>query len=555
MNWQDVQKLRKGGQLKEAREVALSILAVHPDDFKVRSQLEWVTFAEIKQTVGRIEAALKAGQRANSEDMNLVWIRWVEYQQSEPRVPEMACSMIVGQITKIGHLLPKYADTIYWLRPDGLRDEDWQPNVFEGKTYPSLAAKIALALCKWIKANPDTSTDEDVSMALEWIEGAKERAPGDYELWLNWNAAILFRQRGEFQRATELLTSVIKAKRNEFWVWAEAGRLYRSEQPELALSCFCRALECPAESKFLVRAHRELAELLAEQEEYAQASREVAITIDVRQSEGWPVGREMEALIAKPWYDPSAEGAENPKAFYGRHSPAALALCFDVVETKAANYLGLLVPHTPKDPRPGWKPRPLPRFAVQDDKGRTWSLVGPGMKKLKFEVGAPLTVVIGRQDGEDRQTIVHVSSRTEGARWDCLEQGAGFVVREATASERLKVYVVGGGEVLGVDGPADNTLSVGDGVRLGLVRNPKNDRLDALKAERGEVSDKVVKRVTGQLLRNPKGFAFVDGVYVSHRLVEAIDNAVEDVVAVAVYEKHPKEDKFAWRVIAMRAAA
>jgi len=93
--------------------------------------------------------------------------------------------------------------------------------------------------------------------------------------------AILLRQMGDFQGAAELLASVIKTKRNEFWVWAEAGRLYQLEQPELALACFCRALECPAEPKFLVRAHRELAELLAEQEEYAQASREVAMSIDV----------------------------------------------------------------------------------------------------------------------------------------------------------------------------------------------------------------------------------------------------------------------------------
>lgn len=554
MNWQDVQNLRKSGQLKGAREAALDILAADPDDFKTRSQLEWVTFGEIKQAVVRIESVLKAGQRANPQDVNFVLTRWEEYQQSEPRVPEMACSMIIGQIAKIGHLLPKFSDIIYWLRPDGLRDEDWQPNVFEGKAYPSLATKIALALCKWIKANPDASTDEDVGMALEWIDRSQKDATGDFPLWLNWNAAILFRQRGDFQRATELLTSVIKAKRNEFWVWAEAGRLYQSEQPELALSCFCRALECPAEPKFLVKAHRELAELLAEQEEYAQASREIAITIDIRQAEGWPVGRQMEGMIASSWYDPSAEGAEDPKEFYGRNSPAALALCFDVVETKAASYLGLLIPHTPKEPRPGRKAKPLPRFAVNDNKGRAWSLVGPGMKKLKFEVGAPVTVVIGRQNGEDKQTIVHVSARPEGKRWDCLEQGAGVVVREASDEKPLKVFIVGVGDESGIDGPADKTLRIGDGVRFSTVRNPKNDRSDAFNVERGELPDKDVKLIQGQLRRNHKGFAFVDDAFVAPPLVESVDSTIADVVAVAVYGKHPKEERRAWRVITLKAA-
>ncbi len=549
MNWQDVQKLRTAGQLREARKAALEILEADPNDFKTRSQLEWVIFGEIKQAVTQIETALKANQRVSSEDVNFVLTQWEEYQQSQPRVPEMACSMIIGQMTKVAHLLPKYSDVIYWLRLDGLRDEDWKPNEYQGKSYPSLATKIALALCKWIKAQPDSLADEDMDMALEWIEAAKKSATGDFPLWLNWNAAILFRKKGEFQRATELLTSVIKAKRNEFWVWAEAGRLYLSEQPELALACICRALECPAEPKFLVRAHRELAELLAEQEEYAQASREIAITIDIRQAEGWPVGREMEALIARPWYDPSAEGAEEPKVFYGKHSPAALALCFDVVETKAATYLGLLVPHVPKEPRPDWKPKPLHRFATKDAKGLAWSLVGLGMKKLKFKAGAPLTVVIGRQHGDDRQTIVHVSARLEGKQWDCLESGAGVVAREATADKSMKVFVVGSGEELGVDEMPEESLRIGEGVRFGLARNPKNNRAEAFNVERGETPEKGVKVIRGQLRRNPKGFGFVDDAFVASHIVESIAPDVADVSALAVLGKHPVKDERSWRVL------
>lgn len=553
MNWHDVRDLHKEGKLKEARDAARCILEENPNDFKTRSQLEWVIFKEIKQAVARIESALKASQRADTRNLNFVMTRWEEYQQSQPRVPEMACSMIVGQITKIAHLLPKYADIIYWLRLDGLRGEDWQPNEYQGKSYPSLATKIALALCKWIKAHPDASTDEDLDMALEWIEAAKKNAMGDFPLWLNWNAAILFRKKGDFQRATELLTSVVKAKRNEFWVWAEAGRLYQSEQPELALSCFCRALECPAESKFLVKAHRELAELLAEQEEFAQASREVAITIEIRQAEGWPIGREMEALIASPWYDPSAEGAEDPKEFYGRHSSAALALCFDIVETKAASYLGLLIPHTPKEPRPGWKPKPLPRFATKDAQDRCWSLVGPGMKKPKFEVGAPLTVVIGRQNGEDRQTIVHVSARPDGKRWDCLEAGAGVVVREASDEKPLKVFIAGTGDELGIDPPGSNVLRVGDGIKLGIARNPKNHRLDAFTVERSELPDRDVKLIQGKLRRNPKGFGFVDDAFVPPYIVESVAPDVADVSALAVFGKHPIKGERCWRVIKLGA--
>jgi tetratricopeptide (TPR) repeat protein len=552
VNWQDVQTLRKAGQLKEAHDAASAILAADPADFKTKSQYEWVIFDYIKRIVGDIDAALAKSQPIRSRDVDelMEWMR--EYYRLKPRIPEMVCSNILGQIVKVGAHLPKFPDITSWIGIDGLRSEDWQSNEYQGTTYPSLATKIARALCKWAKTHPDASS-EQVGVALEWAERARETAEGDDLLWLNWDMAILLRQIGEFHRAAELLAAVVKAKRNEFWVWAEAGRLYRSEQPELALACFCRALECPAESKFLVRAHRELAELLAEQEEYAQASREVAITIDIRQAEGWSVGREMEALIASPWYDPSAEGSEDPQDFYAQHSASALALCFDVVETKAASYLGLLIPHTPNEPRPDRKPKPLSRFAIKDTNGRAWTLVGPGMKKQKFEVGAPLSVVIGRQNGEDRQTIVHVSARHEGEYWDCLEQSGGVVAREANDEIPMKVFVPGIGDEANVDAPTDESLRVGDGVRFSLARNPKNDRLNAFNVERGELPERDVKVVHGQLYRHPKGFAFVDDAFVAPPLVESVDSTIEEVVAVAVYGKHPKEDKRAWRVITLDA--
>lgn len=553
MNWQDVQKLRQGGQLKEAHEAALGILAADPADFKTKSQYEWVIFEYIKRIVANMAAALDKSQPIGSRDVDEImgWMR--KYYRLQPRIPEMACSNILGQIVKVGSHLPTFPDIIGWIGIDGLRSEDWQFNEYQGKTYPSLAMKIARALCKWVKAHPDAS-NKQMGMALEWAERVRETAKGDDALWLSWDMAILLRQMDNFQRAAELLAGVIKAKRNEFWVWAEAGRLYQSEQPELALACFCRALECPAEPKFLVRAHCELAKLLAEQGDRAQASQEIVVAVGIREAEGWPIGHELERLIASPWCDPSAEGAEDAKSFYAKHSSGALVLCFDVVETTAANYLGILIPHTPREPRPGWKPKPLTRFVIKDAKGRASSLVGPGMKKLNFEVGSPLSVVIGRQNGEDRQTIVHVAVRQSGKRWDCLEQYMGVVVREATDGKPVKLFIAGTGDEIGVNDPADKSLRAGDGVRFSLARNPKNDRLDAFNVERSELPDKDVKLVHGQLRRNPKGYAFVDDAFVAPALVDSVDSTIEDVVAVAVYGKHPKEDKRTWRIISLKAA-
>lgn len=552
LNWEDIKRLRKSGQIQPALDTALEILAADPDDFRAKSEYEWVIFECIKRIVAEMKEGLQKSLPVNTRDVNEL-AAWMDvYHDLNPSVPGMACSSILAQLVKVGMHLPKFPGVIRWVSGDGLRHEDWQPREWQGKTYPSLAMTIARTLCKWVKAHPQAS-QKKMALTLEWAQRVGKITKGDDSLWLNWDMAILLRQMGDFQHAAELLASVIKTKRNEFWVWAEAGRLYQSEQPELALACFCRALECPAESKFLVRAHRELAELLAELEEYAQASREVAITIDIRHAEGWPIGREMEGLISSPWYDPAAEGAEPPKDFYGKHSPAALSLCFDIVETRPANYLGLLVPHTPKDPRPSWKPKPLSRYAIKDSKGHAWSLVGPAMKKLNFEVGTPLTVVIGRQNGDDRQTIVHVSVREDGQQWDSLDSGVGVITREASADKSTKVLIVDSGEEVKIDGSSGNSLHIGDGVRCGFARNPKNNRMDVFSVERREFPEKDVRRINGQLRRNPKGFGFVNGAFVPTQIVELIDPCVDEVVALAVYAKNPAKGAYGWRVIKLNA--
>lgn len=514
---------------------------------------EWDIFKQVKAIVADLVTGLEKSQPVNSRrvDEIMEWMR--RYYRLQPRLPDMACSAILGQLTKVGPYLTKFPDIIGWVGTDGLRSEDWKPNVFEGKSYPSLAIKIARALSKWVKTHPDASSSQ-IGMALEWARRAKENSTSDDALWLDWDVAILLRRRGDFQSAAELLAGVIKSKRNEFWVWAEAGRLYQSEQSELALACFCRALECPAEPKFLVRAHEEISELLASQDEYVQASLEINAAIAIREAEGWPLGRKLEELLVKPWYDPSAEGAEDPKAFYARHSSSALALCFDVVETKPATCLGTLVPHAPAETRPDRKQKPLMRFAIRDEEGVAWTMISPKTSKMNLDAGSSLTLVIGRQQGDNRGTIIHVAPRADGAKWDCLEQSIGVVVLEAAGDKSMKVFVDSTGAEAAVNVVEDKSLRIGDCVRFGVARNSKNERLEAFNVERHDAATENVRVVQGQLRRNDRGFAFIDDVFVAPFLVGSVDSAIVDVTALAVFGKHSSKGDRTWRAISLHAS-
>ena len=102
MNWQDVQKLRRAGQLKEAHEAALGILAADPADFRTKSQYEWVIFKYIKLIVANIAAALDKNRPIASRDVDKMmdWMR--KYYRLQPRIPDMACSNILSQLVKVG---------------------------------------------------------------------------------------------------------------------------------------------------------------------------------------------------------------------------------------------------------------------------------------------------------------------------------------------------------------------------------------------------------------------------------------------------------------------
>lgn len=549
MTYEAVQTLRKEGKFREAIELGLEKLS-EAQDRRIRTQIDWAWYGLIKELVGAMVVKLKASQQIPQPDLAEL-IHELRLFSKQPKVrPDNPVSNIAREVSKIAAHLPQFPGIVRWIGIDGLAIEDWQYQNRDGKTYRPVAIAVARALAKWVKAHPEADA-ADIALAHQWLERIRPVAQGDDALWLDWDRALMLRRAGEYGAAAEILSKVLKAKRGEFWVWAEAARLYADEQLDLAQACFCRALECGSEAKFTINVHRDLAQLLAHQHDFGQASREVVRAIEIRQQEGWGIDSVLQQLVNSSWYDPSSKEAEEPKTFYARHSPDALVLCFDKVETRRATYLGLLIPHTPNDPRPGWKQRPLPRFAVLDDQGRSMSIVGPGLKHLKFSVGDPVLVVVGRQDGDSRDSIVQVAARPDGAAWDCTQAGSGIVVREPTLEKPMKVFVGRDSDDINVDGAwfGDKPARLGQGVQFRLAENPKNGRKDVFAVEPGPLPEQDVKLVQGRLRRNPKGFAFIDEAFVPPYVVETVAADVEDVAALIVYAKHPTNNGYSWRAV------
>lgn len=552
MSADEVKGLRKAGKLPEAEQAALKALANNSNDFQTKTQFEWVIFDQVKAVVASIGNSANNNQPIDQDQIDELLRVLRMYYRIGPQIPGWACSNILKQLAKIAPHIPGYVEIVDWIGLKGLGPEDWEPNRFEGRSYPSLSMSIARSLCKWVKSRSEANETQTL-VALQWVKAVLHDSKDEDKIWLQWDLSILLRKLGEHEEAAQSLAYVVKEKRSEFWVWAEAGRLYQDEQPDLAIACFCRALECSADQKFLVRTHRELAVLLAEQDNFPQASKELSLAIEIREAEGWGIGENIEELIASSWYDPSATGAIQPQEFYASHSPNALALCFDVAESKAATFLGSIVPHASGQATPSAKARPLPRFAVKDTEGVAWTVIGPGMKNLAFEVGEPITVVLGGRSVSDDKIVVHVSQREDGDFWDTLDEFAGVVSREPNDSKQAQVFLCGVGLEAPVATDFPNSIKVGDGVRARVARNPRNDRPSVFTLEKSDLPSEDIKIVHGTLRRNPNGFGFVEDVFVSPSMINEVPDSVGEVAVMAVYGQHPSRDERSWRAISISA--
>ena len=556
MDWKEVQELRKSGKIAEGKALASEILELDPGDFRTRGQLEWLIYDEVKPAFKKAIDAVKADKRPQHGDLHRIDQALTEFTRLPAQRPGMACSVVLQQLCRIGPEYPRFAAFVTWVGLEGLTEKDWNSQSSDSGTWPPLVVSVARALTKWTKAR-DTKV-ERLEQTLQWLDAAAPVAEGDDSLWLQWDKAGMLRRLERYDEAARALSSVIKAKRNEFWVWAEAGRLYVTDDPDLAHACFCQALLCPSSPEFVAKAHRELAEMLAERGEFAQASAEIRIAASSREEQGWRLGDELERLMRESWCDPEARGAQDPKRYYAAHAPLALALCFDEVETRPATFLGVLNLPPPKDAKPGWKPRPRTRFAVMREEGQSVSLLGPHLRKVPWKPGEPVALVLGRQAGETEETVVQIIRRPDGQAWDRTTIGHGVVAQEAAEGKPMRIFA---GRDLGYfpvdsDFTSDRAMRAGDGVSFRMATNAKTGRVDLFAASAAPLPDTDVKLVQGRLRRaESSAHAFVEDVFVPPHVVKTVPEHVDEVGVVAVYARHPKREGYSWRAVRISPAS
>lgn len=531
-------------RLREAKEfqAAIQLGEQNLNDHATLIQVDWAYFGLIKQNITQFTSAQNPPFHLIKTITHNMWA----YTKLPNRRANSSLSNIVRELGKIAPYLPEYLNFIDWVTNiDGWQKEDWQYSEFNGKYYAPIVCGVARNLAKW--ANQFQAIENDLTYILDWLRNTRMVAKGDDKLWLDWDSVKILKQLNRHTEATKILANVIKVKRNEFWVWQQAGQLYANEQPELARACFCRALSCGAKPEFSINVHSDLAQLLAQQGEYAWATAEILTVINIREQHGWRIPENLQKIMSQSWYDPSSTLPQT-QPLYEQYSPEALVLCFDDVSEVAANFVTVFEIQD--------KGKKLAKFVYKNKQGQHISIVSKDWKSVKnYQSGKPVTLLIGMAENQQTQ-IMHISPRQSDTSWDCAKVVTGVV--ETITEKRIGLFIKHNFyHNIQQQNWQGAMPKIGDGVMAYVAKNPKKDEWEILAAQATEFHESdSIKMISGNLKRHEGGFAFLDNAFVAPHILQTLPENQDDnnTRAIAIYEKHPKKNKLVWRVIAFQAA-
>lgn len=548
MNWQEISQIRKSGDYLQARELARVELIKTPSSVQLKSQIEWTYYSEIKD----LTTKLKQTDFLDQKIIQQLIKTYEDYIRGQIRRPEMAFSMILQLISPYSTYLPDFYNYVKWFGKAALRTEDWEISTYidrQGKQRRSLpiAYEVARGLCKWAKSAPELNK-EQADFCLDWANQARSQLSAEEAIWLDWDAVAVLRRMGNYENASQVLSSVLKLKKTEFWVWAEAARIYQIEQKDLALACYCKAMLCRTEEKFLVTAHLDFAKLLISLEMFDEASFEMNQSIKVRNENQWKVPDELNRLTQNSWFDPDNNEVKVAKEFYEEYASDALSLCFDEIKKISATYLGQL-----KIKRDGKKPKEFAKFSIKHGNNFE-SLLANGFNHLKMKKGAAVLVTLGIQEDSSQNLIVNVVGHVDGHEWDCTNQQFGIISYISDDYENVRVFLNRDKELKldpNIVRVLKDKISTGSKVKCFSTINAKSQRVEISHLELVEnvkISD--VKEEKGDLRKNPKGFGFVNDIFIPPNLITNIEDKAQ-INVQAIFSKQRDKDTYSWKAISI----
>lgn len=530
----DAKALSKQGNHNESVKAYRVALNSFPNDISVHEGLGWELFRVGKDTFG-----------AEKIDVFKAKQLLFEYIKLRNERPSLLHSLFLRYADKL--IGSEGFNLVAFLKLwdlNNLTREDYEPYTADnGKIYPSIAEKVIQHAAKDALSK---KIIEDMQYVLPFLDESIDRFPENF--WLTYYKAKLLHNVGQNREAYEFSISVVKAKLNDYWAWDLLAETLIDVDREKAFSCYCKALLCRSEDKFIANVRIKFAELLIQKSLYSEAKYEIDQAIKSRENEGWKLTEILVQYQHSDWYSKTTASINN-LALYKKHIDLAESLLFDSLPWLNASVGNVFT--TSKNPD-----KPKRKIYISIAGMATPIETAVSEKRYQFkkmEEGSGLRIK-GEYDVENRFQIYLIESRNAVQKWDIFPEYIG-IIDHVNNEKKLAHFIVD----RKIDGilyfdDYEMTFKVADIVALKLSSH-ENERgiqysvLSCASTDR-EASSSSVKKFKSTV-RIVNGLGFTDNdVFIDKPLIDLFKVQDSDTVeGLAVLNFNKKKNTWGWKAL------
>ncbi len=364
MNISEIHQLRAAGRIDEACAEGRRLLCQFPGDRNARITMAWCLKSLAEQAAKRTDARSLAAALKELATLDLHELgeqsmanrfSWdirvlLDALKGRPAEQVAAANAILDVLPALHFLRPnKYYSTLAdafakvkvsqeaqwprftefmdWFGFDNFLPEDYKPIPLKepGQSLKPLAQRVHTAYYRCLEADIDAGRPDEARIEgfIKRLRSLNDKHP-EYEFTL-YHLALLLLALGRKQEAIDAIRPFVKRKQSVYWVWSALADAV--DDPELRLSCLCRALSCPAQAGYLVKIRFQAAELMHQLGHDANARAEIRLLADAYTRNGWPIPQRVRNMVAQPWYQ-QAQAPDSNNAFYKAHLAESEQLLF-----------------------------------------------------------------------------------------------------------------------------------------------------------------------------------------------------------------------------------
>jgi tetratricopeptide (TPR) repeat protein len=526
--------LHKAGDYLEAIRAFQSVEQAFGSDLYFQEAYGWAVAQYLKQRSTSVVHL--------PESLRLV----SKYLSLNNQTPSLLHSQILRWVMKIAdenEMFPFLALFHQWLQKGGFADADYQVQMVEGKSYPSLAERAFMMLGRQLMAHPG---DDRLAVLMPVLDEAIGRFPAN--IWLPYYKANVLIHLKRYTEALDFVVAVVRVKSNDYWTWALLAETLKHTDQHKAISCYCKALLCKTDEKYLPKVHAHFGDLLQQAGLLGEAKTEYLKSISIRKELGYKIPQQLTHVTEQAWFRQTAPYADM-RSFYLQNVALAESTLFDDLPWTDAN----VGEHFERPEEPGvvrvkiyfMSQKGLEQLAVKD---RRFGIT------RRFSMGQPIKVKLGQQGG--RRTLYLLEPRLAGRPWDMFPHGVG-VVTHVNAVKQLGYFVVSKSVSGTIKIPAETELRVGDFLSLIYRIRKKDDRqyyevIDWQRTENIPGKDVFQRKSAVFKLHDAGTFGFVGDVYIPAEVIQKYHMQPMNgqlVMVDAVISFNTQKKTWSWRAL------